>query len=1262
MFFLLLNVLGFNVLLAQPCGGSLQFNNSSDEVLLPLNNQMHSSNGFTWECWFKLNTAFGSKARSLIMNEDPVVYEDIFLGFGWNLGMGNFPINRLGFKVDGPNSTTGPSNVACDYAPPGGFLLGTWYHAAGVMNYNTHIAKLYLNGILVDTKIMNSDPITRNVQGHLSYSPNLALGGNEDEIRIWKRVRTDSEILSDYNHCLAGNETDLLSYYRCNQSSGTILLDGTSNGNNGTLVNSTIWSVQQPTLTGSACPGSGSFSVNITTTCNGANATAVSSVSTTMTSPVLSYSWTDSNGIMIGQTTNTSALTNSLTNLVGGIYTLSVQVNAPCGPIISQTISVNCQPPPLCSGTLGAPVFLEDFGSGTSLYGPALPPGVTNYIYQQGVPNNGTYVIAGSSNPSGTNAGYVNDNNDHTGNTNGYMMVVNSDYPAAEVYRKHLTGLCPGTTYVFSAYLANNNSPSAVSSVCGSSYIYANIKFQTEFPLGTVQGSVTSGNLQVAPTATSLPWLQYGFTFTTGSGQTSVDIVLINNAPGGCGNDYVVDDISLSPCGPGVALSIVPNQTVFCSGEALTLQSAYTSGSYVSPQYQWQYSSNGGVTWSNISGATSPNYSISSVISSQAGMYQLLISENGNINSPSCRIAAGPLTFSVSNGVAVAPTSTICPGVTTTLTATGAASYSWSNGVVSNSISVNPSVTTDYTVTGVVGTCTSQAISTLSVVTTSTISVTGNTLLCSGQASTLIANGSAMYVWTPAATLSSSSGSVVVASPTITTTYSAAGTSTLCSSPAVITISVSAAPALALSSNTTICPGANSSATLTVSGATSYAWANSSSLSSSTGSVVVASPNVTTDYTVTGSINSCSSTAVVTVSVNTSPTITSSSVINTTCGLINGSATISSSSANTFSWSTGVSSTTNTANTLAPGNYTVTATNGVCQTSTVIAILGSMPLSITSSTIAPSNCAGNTGSIQVNDNLSASSYSWNPNVSTTNSASNLTPGNYSLAITNGACNTSTVFAVGLVGGPTGINLTIKNVLCRSDSGKVQITSVINGASPYQYNFNNSGFSSLTTFSNLASGGYTLTVKDAGGCSYTQTLFVGRTITHSTIDLITNTPNCESDDGEFILNNIKGGTAPYLTSFNNTPYTSDMSFEMLSSGNYTLNIIDSNNCETGFILVMPENNKDFTLYIPNAFTPNDDIVNDKWYAQGTCLGAFSCLIYNRWGEKIIELNDIKDGWNGTFRGAPVPDGLYAYLIEVQTKNGTINKAGHITLFR
>lgn len=1252
-------------IISQSCPGSLLLDASNSVVDLPSTNQYYTGNnqGYTWECWFKLNQPFGTDIRPLICSIDGVSFEDQWLGFGWQGGWFNEPVTKLVFKVDGPNSTfpTGPN---CSYQPTGGFIIGTWYHAAGVMDYANQIAKLFVNGILVDSKPITTPPITRVIPTQLGLNYGgafLPLYGNMDEVRIWTRALSATEIAANYDKCLSGSEPNLFLYYRCNQPGGSNVLDASPNNNTGLFATSPNWSTQQPVITGTACASSTStFSANVSSTCQGTN-TSIASVtlSTNVSNPVFSYSWTNSSGVLVNQTNSSSSLTNSVSSLANGIYSLTVQMVAPCGitTSLTKTLTINCiqSNPSLCTGNLGNAVFMEDFGSGTSLYGPALPAGTTNYIYQTGNPANGTYVISSSSNPSGVNLGYVNDG-DHTGNPNGYMMVVNSDYPASEVYRKHVTGLCQNTTYVFSAYLSNNNTPSTPNSVCPG-YVYANVKFQIEYPLGTIQNSVTTGNLPLGLSNTALNWQQYGFVFTTLPGQTSVDVVLKNNAPGGCGNDYVVDDISLSPCGPGVALSIVPNQTVFCVGDAVSLQSNYTSGSYVNPQYQWQFSNDGGLTWTNIAGATSPNYSISSVSQSQSGSYQLFVAENGNINSTACSIVAGPISFSVSSGVSVNTSTTICSGSSATITASGSNSYNWSNGSTTNSVVVSPLATTVYTVIGTVGTCTSQATSTVNIIPSATLSISGNTLICAGQSTSLTASGATSYSWN-----TGSNSSSITVNPGLTTTYTATTTGSLCVIPAQITVSVVAVPNVSAGNNTFFCQG-QGGVVLTATGANTYTWSNASSLSSSSSITVSATPSITTNYTLTGMNSLCTNTAVVTVSVNPSPTITAVSFSNTTCGLNNGEITINSlPTNNTYSWSSGVTSTTNTAVSLAAGIYTVNISNGSCSTSTIVSILNSQPLNILSNSVTPSDCGINNGNISVVTNYTNSVYSWTPSAINSPSLSNLPAGSYSLIIVSGACSTSTVFNVPQLNGPTALLYNLSDAICESMNGSIAVTGVVNGVAPYQYSFNNTGYSSINTFSNLAQGVYTVTVKDDHGCVYSKTISIAKSITTSTINLTTNYPSCDNSDGSFIVNSISGGAAPFLLSFNNSVFSTDSIFEDLGQGNYTLVIKDSNLCETTMILEMPIDKNDYTLYIPNTFTPNKDIMNDTWFVKGTCINAFNCLIFNRWGEKIIELKDINEQWDGTYKGKNVPDGVYVYLIEAETNNGTIYKNGHITLFR
>ena len=93
---------------------------------------------------------------------------------------------------------------------------------------------------------------------------------------------------------------------------------------------------------------------------------------------------------------------------------------------------------------------------------------------------------------------------------------------------------------------------------------------------------------------------------------------------------------------------------------------------------------------------------------------------------------------------------------------------------------------------------------------------------------------------------------------------------------------------------------------------------------------------------------------------------------------------------------------------------------------------------------------------------------------------------------------------------------------------------------------------------------------------------------------------------------------------------------------------------------------FLFYIPNSFTPNDDGTNDVFraYGEGIDLSNFKMYVFDRWGEKIFETDDITDGWDGTYRGSPVANGVYVWRIE--TKELFVNKRheimGHVNLFR
>lgn len=207
----------------------------------------------------------------------------------------------------------------------------------------------------------------------------------------------------------------------------------------------------------------------------------------------------------------------------------------------------------------------------------------------------------------------------------------------------------------------------------------------------------------------------------------------------------------------------------------------------------------------------------------------------------------------------------ICSGESPTLIVTGTNSYTWSTSSTSTVITVSPSQNTTYSVVGqdnVTG-CTNTAAIVVNVV-TPTVSITGNSVICSGESVTLTATGANSYVWSNSLPLANN-----VVSPTVTTTYSVVGTANLsnisCTNSASYQVQVNPTPTvLAVADRTSICR--SEQVILTASGASSYTWSNSQN----TASISLTPTIITTlSYSVTGlDANGCSGIGTVSVKVN----------------------------------------------------------------------------------------------------------------------------------------------------------------------------------------------------------------------------------------------------------------------------------------------------------------------------------------------------------------------------------------------------------
>jgi gliding motility-associated-like protein len=118
------------------------------------------------------------------------------------------------------------------------------------------------------------------------------------------------------------------------------------------------------------------------------------------------------------------------------------------------------------------------------------------------------------------------------------------------------------------------------------------------------------------------------------------------------------------------------------------------------------------------------------------------------------------------------------------------------------------------------------------------------------------------------------------------------------------------------------------------------------------------------------------------------------------------------------------------------------------------------------------------------------------------------------------------------------------------------------------------------------------------------------------------------------------------------------------GTYTVRLYASDRygC-SDFTQVVIEVKQEFNLYIPDAFSPNGDNINETFLIQGGGIKDFSIRIFNRWGEEVYFSEDIEKAWDGTFKGESVPSGVYYFNVNLKLPDNKIHQEqGSLILFR
>jgi trimeric autotransporter adhesin len=105
------------------------------------------------------------------------------------------------------------------------------------------------------------------------------------------------------------------------------------------------------------------------------------------------------------------------------------------------------------------------------------------------------------------------------------------------------------------------------------------------------------------------------------------------------------------------------------------------------------------------------------------------------------------------------------------------------------------------------------------------------------------------------------------------------------------------------------------------------------------------------------------------------------------------------------------------------------------------------------------------------------------------------------------------------------------------------------------------------------------------------------------------------------------------------------------------------CQTGTSASVTGRSRPDDIFIPNAFTPNGDGLNDKLLVYGYTMKEMNFMIFNQFGEKIYQNTNLNDGWDGNYQGKPQPSGVYLYVVRFVLKDGkVVERKGSINLIR
>ncbi len=962
-------------------------------------------------------------------------------------------------------------------------------------------------------------------------------------------------------------------------------------------------------------------------TCYGYSNGAVNLTVTGGTSP---YTFLWSNG----------ALTEDLTGVAAGVYTVTITDANSCKTTASGTVSQ----PPLLIATAGnnGPLCVN---TALNLY--AGPNGMTSYSWTG--PNGFT---SSAQNP---------------------VVSLNATLSMAGIYSLLITDSNGCTASTTTSVTIIDNNTISLSSGAGTSdqticinTPLTNITFSTTIATGAtfsglpagVTGVWASNVVTISGTPTESGVFNYSVTLTGGCGTIppATGTITVNAFP--------------------VSVSIAADANPVCEGTMVTLTATPVNGG-ASPAYQWQ------VNGINV-GTNANNYSYTPLNNDivRVTLTSDVVCATGN---PSTSV---PVTMIVNANPAISVTdpAPVCSPATADLTAAAVTSGSTPGLIFTYWTDAAASVSYETPATATAGTYYIKGTDAKGCFNIEPVSVTVNPLpvvsstqtniLCGGTSTGAIdittsgGTGPYTYAWTGAGIVPAVEDQTGLAAGLYTVIVSDANNCLSAELPVTITELPALSGSIVSQTNVTVAGGNDGSVTVSGTQGTppyQYRLDAGAFQPSGTFSTLTAAVYIVTVL----DFNLCEFTFPVTITQPGWPL--SGTVTSQTNVLCFGEATgivsvtgLGGEEPYEYRLDGGAYQPSGTFSLLLAGTHTVTVRDALSDTYDVNVLITepAAALTVTTTKVNVLCAGGSTGSATATaaGGFGPYTYSWSTSpVQTGPAATGLGSGTYTVTVTDAnGCIVSTDVTISETVSLT-INITQVNVRCYGDANGSATAEATGGTGPYAYSWNTSPVQTTDGITNLARGSYIVTVTDANGCTASETVQITEPEVLAVFATATDADCPDTNEGSITLE-ITGGTGPYSVIWMDGVPTQNR--EELYPKTYSVVVSDANACpvstsvDVGFVRTFD------CIEIPDIITPDGNGHNDEWQIRNIDIYPDAeILVYSRWGRLVYRTKNISDNpWNGQYRnsGDLMPTDSYHYILHLN--DGSQPRSGVISVIR